>query len=81
MLIVVGGKPLVHHIELRNAPVLGRVVPVPGDGEPPAVEGGNFLALLTLRGQPGLDGSLQPLLDLPTQIRSLLVLRLGQVHH
>ena len=38
MLIVVGGKPLVHHIEFRDPPVLGRVVPVPGDGEPPAVD-------------------------------------------
>lgn len=58
LFVVVGGEPLVHHIELGDPPVLRQVIPVPGDGEPPAVEGGNFLALLTLRGQSRPDGSL-----------------------
>ena len=48
---VVGGKPLVHDIELHDPPVSGRVVPVPGQGQPPAMEGGDLLALLALRGQ------------------------------
>ena len=52
LFVVVGGKTLVHHIKLGDFLVFDRVVPVPGDSEPPAVEDGNFLALLTFRGQP-----------------------------
>ena len=81
LFVIIGGKPLVYHIQLRNPPVLGRVIAVPRDGEPTAVEGAEFLSLLILRGQPSLDSCLQLLLDLLPQVLPLPILLLGQIHH
>ena len=65
MFVVIGGEPLIHHIEFCDSPVLGWVISLPDNGELPAVEGSNLLTLLILRGQPCPDDSFQPLLDLP----------------
>lgn len=57
LFVIVGGKPLVRHIELRDPAMFSWVISVvPGDGEPPAVEAGDFLALLTLWGHTFPNG-------------------------
>lgn len=56
LLVIVGGEPLIHHIELRDPAVLGGIILLPGDGEPPAVEGGDLLALIAFRGHTFPDG-------------------------
>ena len=73
MCISEGHKDVYKRQELHDPAVSGWVVLVPSDGEPLAVEGAQFLACLALRGQPGLDGNLQPLLDPPAQVRPLPV--------